>query len=839
VRDILQHLPEDQLKQLVELLGAHSRVQSRELASASFMTFVNAVYENFITGRHHKIMGEAFERLANGELKRLIVNMPPRHALVLTEEIPTTEGWKTVAAIEPGDRVFGPDGKPTLVTGKSPVYEGQLYEVTTGQGDVVLCDADHLWTVRFGRGPFHTYRTEDLWRRQQGERLATTSSGRVLIFPQRPFFKPRCPARLPPNAPLEYPRKGLPVDPYVLGVWLGDGYSRNGYISSHDNDASFIRAEFERRVYGTTDQTTKYTFGVPGLMAVLRDRLGVLGNKHIPEEYMTASVEQRWDLLRGLVDTDGSVSEVGQCSFSQKNRRLLEQVRELLNSLGIRNSCHTRVGRIGDREYGDHYRLSFYAKDCALLPRKRERTRNASHRRDSRAITFRKLNQTAPVQCIRVEREDGLFIVGRGCMVTHNTKSEFASYLLPAWLMGRNPKLKIIQANHNTELATRFGRKVRDIVASDPYRAIFPRTSLREDSKSAGKWLTSAGGEYYAAGVGAAITGRGADILVIDDPHSEQDALSPSAFDNTYEWYTSGPRQRLQPGGAIVLVMTRWGMRDLTGRLLKASKDPKADQWEVIEFPAILPSGEPLWPEFWNLKNLEGVKASLPASKWSAQWQQNPLAAESVVIRRDWWRNWTKPTFPNLKYVLQAYDTAMSAKETANYSAITTWGIFEPEEGAGDQIILLDATKGRWGFPELKAEAKRQHELWKPDMLLIEAKASGQPLADELVRSGLPAVTYAPGRGRDKITRMNMIAPLFEAGRVWAPVDEFYAKEVIDEVSSFPAGEFDDVCDTVSLALLRFRQGGFVSLPTDPHDEDAKEDALDRRRRRRRVQEYY
>jgi len=182
-------------------------------------------------------------------------------------------------------------------------------------------------------------------------------------------------------------------------------------------------------------------------------------------------------------------------------------------------------------------------------------------------------------------------------MPPRHSKSEFASYLMPSWFLGRNPKLKIIQATMNTELAVRFGRKVRDLIADPIYREIFPNTDLKQDSQAAGRWETSVGGEYFAAGVGAAMTGRGADLLIIDDPHSEQDALSSTAYDNAWEWYTSGPRQRLQPGGTIIIVQTRWSKKDITGRLLQAQqKDLMADQWDVVEFPAIMPSGEPLWP---------------------------------------------------------------------------------------------------------------------------------------------------------------------------------------------------------------------------------------------------
>ena len=415
-------------------------------------------------------------------------------------------------------------------------------------------------------------------------------------------------------------------------------------------------------------------------------------------------------------------------------------------------------------------------------------------------------------------------------MPPRHSKSEFASFLMPAWFLGRNPKLKIIQATHNTELAVRFGRKVRDLIDDPAYKEIFPDTNLKEDNKGAGKWGTTAGAEYFAAGVGAAITGRGADLLIIDDPHSEQDALSESAFDNAYEWYTSGPRQRLQPGGTIILVMTRWGKKDLTGRLLaQQGSDVMSDQWEVVEFPAILPSDKPLWPEFWDKDALLSIKASLPVGKWNAQWQQQPTASESAIIKRDWWQNWEKEEIPPVKYILQSYDTAFSKKESADYSAITTWGVFTPEEGGPDNIILMDAQRGRWNFPELKEKAFEEHQYWEPDMVLVEAKATGTPLIDELRLRGIPALGFSPGKGRDKVTRMHMVAPLFEAGVVWAPSDKKFADEVIEEVVSFPNGDHDDFCDSMTLALMRFRQGGFISLHGEGDDENEY----------RRKREYY
>ena len=402
-------------------------------------------------------------------------------------------------------------------------------------------------------------------------------------------------------------------------------------------------------------------------------------------------------------------------------------------------------------------------------------------------------------------------------MPPRHTKSEFSSFLLPAWMIGKNPKLKIIQSTHTTELAVRFGRKAKTLMDSPEYKEVF-ETRLREDSQAAGKWETQQGGEYYAAGVGSAITGRGADLLIIDDPHSEQDAMNADALERAYEWYTSGPRQRLQPGGTIVLVMTRWSTKDLTGKLMQAQKGEKSDQWEVIEFPAILPSDEPVWPEFWKKDELLGVKASLSVGKWNAQWMQNPTSEEGSIIKREWWKVWDKDYVPPLQHVIQSYDTAFLKKETADFSAITTWGVFHPDADSGPNLILLDAVKERLEFPELRRKALEQYQYWKPETVVIESKASGLPLTYELRKMGIPVINFTPSKGNDKHSRVNSVAPIFEAGQVWAP-DEKFAEEVIEECAAFPYGDHDDLVDSTTQAVMRFRQGGFIDHPEDYEDE--------------------
>ena len=421
-------------------------------------------------------------------------------------------------------------------------------------------------------------------------------------------------------------------------------------------------------------------------------------------------------------------------------------------------------------------------------------------------------------------------------MPPRHTKSEFASYLLPAWFLGKFPEKKVIQTSHTAELAVNFGRKVRNLVDEEGYRSIFPDTVLQSDSKAAGRWNTSKGGDYFAIGVGGAVTGKGADLLIIDDPHSEQEATiaetNPEVYDKTYEWYTSGPRQRLQPGGAIVIVMTRWSKRDLTAQVLKAAALRDGEEWEVIDFPAIMPSGTPLWPEFWPLEELEVLRNELPHAKWMAQYMQDPTSEASAIVKREWWQVWPNEDPPSCEFILMSWDTAFEKHNRADYSACTIWGVFYRDDDGSDwevskadrgkpqaHIILLNAFRDRMEFPELKRVVIDQYKSWEPDGVIIEKKASGAPLIYELRAMGIPVQEFTPTKGNDKISRLNAVSDIFASGRVWVP-ETRWAEEVVEEVASFPAGDHDDYVDSVSMALMRFRQGGYIRTTLDEPDEE-------------------
>lgn len=427
----------------------------------------------------------------------------------------------------------------------------------------------------------------------------------------------------------------------------------------------------------------------------------------------------------------------------------------------------------------------------------------------------------------------------RGCVniPPRHGKSQLVSIYFPAWFIGRNPAKKVMMVSHTTDLAVDFGRKVRNLIATTQFKNIFPAVGLATDSKSAGRWNTNFGGEYFACGIGSSIAGRGADLLLIDDPHSEQDVLNGNfeVFQKAYEWFTYGARTRLMPGGRVAIVQTRWHMDDLTGRVIRdMAQNEGSDQYEVIEFPAIFEKEafdettggieiiqKALWPEFFDIPALLRTKASMPVFQWNSQYQQQPTAEEAAVVKRDWWQWWEDEDPPKCEYIIMSLDAAAETNNRADFTALTTWGIFTNENARDEKhIILLNSIKRRMEFPELKALCLEENEEWEPDAFIVEKKSAGTAIYQELRRMGILVQEFTPHRGTgDKMARLNSVADIISSGLVWVPQTR-WAEEVVEEIAGFPFSSHDDLVDSTVMALLRFRQGGFIRLPTDERDEE-------------------
>jgi len=652
--------------------------------------------------------------LAGRGADMLIIDDP--HALEINTPIPTPNGFVAIQDLKEGDFVFGPDGEPVKVLAKSEVWhDRELYSVTTDDGEEVLCDAQHLWGVNsdtnLGKAKVYNFTAEYLSNWPKANRPV-----------------------IPRHQPVQYPARSLPIDPWVLGAWLGDGTTSGGRMTACPADQPYMLAEFAKAGYKASPLTKDgFTFTAYGLMPQLRT-LGVLNNKHIPEEYMVASTEQRMALLQGLIDTDGSVAASGQAGFYNCNLRLVTQVKELLHSLGVKCAVRTYLDTRGRHATSQpNHRVMFRLADCARMPRKLKYTRTPTDKR-SRSIEVENTGGRGSVQCITVDRADGLFLAGRGYVVTHN---------------------------------------------------------------------------------------------------SEQDVLAGNfeVFDKAYQWFTFGARTRLMPGGCVALVQTRWHLQDLTGRVVQdMTQNENADQYEVVEFPAIMEIKQPdgttkeraLWPAFFDLAALRRTQASMPTFQWNAQYQQDPTAEGSALIKRDWWRIWTETEPPEADYVIMALDAAAEQKEQADYTAITTWGVFFREEDRTNNLILLDAVRRRVEYPELRVLAKEMYDRWEPDAFIVEKKSSGVALFQELRRTGMMLQEFTPHRGTgNKFARMQAVADIVKAGIVWVPTTR-WAEELVEEIASFPVGAHDDLADTAVMALTRFRQGGFIRLPTDEEEDEAE-----------------
>ena len=380
-------------------------------------------------------------------------------------------------------------------------------------------------------------------------------------------------------------------------------------------------------------------------------------------------------------------------------------------------------------------------------------------------------------------------------------KSLTATTMFPAWYLGRHPDRGVVTASYAQDLADDFGRRVRNLLDEPVHKAIFPACRLSEDSRAASRFTTSANGTYFAVGRGGPITGRGCSLLLIDDPLKDaEEARSETVRRTLKEWYGSVARTRLQPGGAIVLIQTRWHEDDLAGWLLT---EHQGEGWHVLSLPAVAEvdepfrhAGEALWPEHFPLSELELIRRESGGAVWASLYQQRPAAIEGKIFRREQWQYFDQP--PEMKRTILSVDTAFKVGSTNDYSVITVWG--EAQIG----FYLLSLWREKVEFPRLKQALVSIASEWHPHVVLIEDAASGQSLIQELKTStSLPIKAIKPDR--DKVSRATAVTPLLEAGRVFLPSGAPWLDTFLDEHSAFDTGTYDDIVDTTSQALNYLR----------------------------------
>ena len=418
-----------------------------------------------------------------------------------------------------------------------------------------------------------------------------------------------------------------------------------------------------------------------------------------------------------------------------------------------------------------------------------------------------------------------------------SSKSLICSKLFPAWYIGNYSNHEIMSVSHSDQLASDFGRTVRDIVNTEKFQRIFKGVALRSDVKAAGKWKTNKNGSYYAAGVRSQVAGRGANIALLDDVMSEEDSFSATGRRYIKEWYPAGLRTRLMPNGSIIIINTRYHYDDLCGWLLKQEKTAEQSTypWHVISIPAWLneeaselldlPVGSSYFPE-WKPDEIlkideQEIRASNGARYWNSLYMQDPSPDDGGIIKKKYIQWWEYEDPPECEFIIQTYDTAFSTSRTADYSVIQTWGIFhdyDEDYGHSSHLILLGNTRGRYEYPELRRIAQDLYKEFRPDVCIIERKASGQSLIQDMRRAGLPVLDYLPDK--DKVARVYASTPMMESGRVWLPKNKVWADDLFSECMSFPNGSHDDQVDCMTMAVHYMKDSWNLIHPEDPSWED-------------------
>lgn len=610
-------------------------------------------WHDVLSGREPRNLHDSMTYV-KGEDNMVIINTPPGHAkaLALDTVLPTPVGWTTMGEVQVGDKLIGSDGKPVTVTNKSEVFKNhECYTVTFASGEKIVADAGHLWKVNARSN------------RKQG--VLTTEylyKNQVEGKDNRPVYS------VDVAKAFDLPEADLTIEPYTLGVWLGDGNSADSGITIHDADSEII--DYVKLEGYEAKRTIGYRATVYGLRPLLR-KANVLKNKHVPVEYLRASYEQRINLLQGLMDTDGTISKTGQASFANKNRNLIDSVYELVRSLGIKARIYESRSVLNGVDHGAYWRVSFYAGNVPVFKLKRKLARQQPVLKGRYTDTIVSIEKTysVPTQCVTVDSEDSLFLAGKSMVLTHNSKTITMAWV--TWQIVKNPDVRILVASKTQNLASQFLSVIKSYLSSDRYAKLHADFGPPEGyDKNTKGWSAT---QFYvndrlrvtvedsveekdptcqATGIGGQVYGMRVDIIVLDDC---VDLSNAHQYESQINWLQSEVMSRVPPEGKIVFVGTRLAPRDLYSEL----QNPERYHGEESPFtyfaqPAVLEFRDSddwvtLWPKTnvagigkhsekdsngeytkWDSESLKKIRSRTSTAQWARVYQQQQVAEDTI-----------------------------------------------------------------------------------------------------------------------------------------------------------------------------------------------------------------
>lgn len=749
--------------------------------------------------------------------KYLALSAPPQEgkALALDTPIATPDGWTTMGELKVGDQVFDRRGKPCNVIAVSRVWTDRpCYTVRTGDGEAITADAAHEWVAV----------TNTKARDGRRERIVETT---VLAA------KWSKNAQIDGPGDLELPSAVLPLDPYVLGVWLGDGHTNAVMITVPDWDMAIVD-RVRAAGFPVRKATGPYAWSLsdsgPGVKSTFRKALetaGVFGNKHIPIAYQRGSRAQRLALLQGLVDTDGYVDPRGQVEFCSTDKGLAEGVVHLVFSLGAKATIHEGRALLYGKDCGPKYRVRFYMKDAAYLPRKAERCKDSSVGR--RRYVWAEFAETVPTMCIEVDSYDHTFLAGRTLLPTHN--SSLVARAFPLWLLMRDPDLRILVISYDDGSSVRWGRALKNALKAHsgptPHNGMDVGLSLKPGSEAVNQLELDGyiGGLSCMSLIGG-ITGKPADVIILDDVVRDRRTARSAAFKTLWreQWQTA-ITSRLSAKSLVVMDHTRWLADDPIGQQLAEH----GSRWRYVNIPAIVEArpaapGEAPAPVNDPLGREEGEWLNSARKRSPQEWEQkrkdvgepdfwalyqgSPFPATGALFSLNDFRWWEPTGDPwvvritgrpgpdeNLHYSTRfiTVDLAASKKTSADFTVAAAWAI----AGTGE-LLLLDLKRVQVEPASHWDEAVAPlHRFWNCP-IYIEGSQYGTDLVYTATREG--AVVHALEADTDKYTRAIPAARRMKQGGIYFPKVAHWLPEFRTELKEFPTGAHDDQVDVLSYA---------------------------------------
>lgn len=751
----------------------------------------------FVPTHFHRYWNKVADDVINRRVpqNKLLIIAPPNSAkaLALDTPIPTPTGWTTMGELNVGDKLFGADGRIISVVRKSPVFVNRpVYNVVTHCGETIVADEDHLWSARLDRKSPYTLVTTDI------------------------LARPRNKAAQIRRAPsLQLPDADLPIPPYVLGLWLGDGASASASISAHDKDFPHYENRLRQDGFEVTRGKTPQRFNITGLIKLLRQN-NLLNNKHIPEVYLRASTAQRLALLQGLIDTDGSVSATtNTTTFSNTNKTLAYQTCELIRSLGVRARVSESPAMLYGKDCGPVYRITFALKDSASLPRKRWRTLDGIKTPN---ISVKALPAgRASTVCITVDAPDGMFLAGRSFTPTHN--STWNSVIRSPHYLGNHPDHHLLFMTASDPMAGTFGNTIRDILESnEKYRYVYPdkvnRPNKRRGWSGDGLYLhgTPVGAKdpaFKAVGLNANIMGARANGVILDDPMDQKSAQSEAEQKKAKNYIDQTVIPRIQPGvGWLVACMTRYAEADLASHFIDLSE--KSGDWIYIRTPLIAEEDDPLgravgellWPERFDENHVRTERARLTLAEFNMVHQGDVTGMGGDIFKDEAHFQDIPPDFWSTIYPrcikLMLWDLAFSNSKRACFTVCMTVAV-----DTDLNMYIINVFRERLTTVGVENMMVKMIRLVRPFYVGVETEnfhgTTIQSIARNVHTRAMAVIDLVKPE-KDKVSRARLPAGRAELGKVFVVKKAKWYDTFMREVLGFPNTRFKDQVDTLSLA---------------------------------------